>query len=1219
MLSVDDCYTILQAKCSANNRDFLVRHHIDSYNKLIDESIPENIIKNNPIVINVPRTETLKDKIIDEDDIQQKMSELGLNEDGIKFYRIKLYIEDIEYKKPSHLETTGYHLPIEPLEARRRNLNYSITYYVRRRAEVCAVFDEKNEIQLFEIKIPEKTEYFSLPCMIMSNGCNLKGLTPKELRAKGEDYFERGGYFISKGSEKIIVSQESQQFNYPLLFRNDSNLKKFAKKELVKKKMVTEIKVRMREKLKDTYLYTCSVNSKMDHQKHPSPFAVYLGYDEEGIIWVHIMNGYIQKPIPLHVMFYALGVTNDKEILEFCANDLENKPFLEVLTYGMSLPVQFTKTKKRKCFIGDQKTALEYIVEHLSKTQLERIEGMEDKTGVVINNIRQNMFPHVGEDFRVKMFYLGYMTNNLLKIITGQLNPTDRDNFGYKRVDVAGPLILSIFNYNRQRSNKNLNNNVLSVLKKNYQEISRSALTEILSKYIIKPNEISSGLKRSFNTGTWVDVENPQSQKKGVTMLVSRKSPLDTFAEYRKMTTPAINEQNAGIKLRRLQATQYGMICPYDTPEGMKTGLVKNIALLCHISIGQKEELLRKKILSSDETKKIDTILPSEIKNYSKIFLNGDYLGVTKKPEKLVKQLRKERQIGKLHYETSIVRDYDIDEVRVFTDKGRTMMPLIRCKNNKLLITVDDVNKLRNGKTTWTDLLLEGKLEYLDVQEIHHNVILAGNFLDLEKADPNLLNYTHCIIHPSQILGVSASIIPFSNHNPGARNLFQSNMGKQAMTVYVSNFGMRMDTNGNILFYPQVPLVSTRTAELFGYSENPTGRNSMVAIACMSGYNQEDSCMLNQSSIERGFFHCVSYKTYISECGNTDEFMKPNPSTTKGYNKKLNYSKLNTDGWVMPGIQVNSEDILIGKVSHMDKNSPSDWLYTDMSSDSRCKEESAIVDKVYIKENQDGRLFNKTTLRIDRPPIVGDKFASTAAQKSTVGITFKQYEMPFTESGMTPDIIINPHAMPKRMTIGHLVHQLFAKYAVKHGVIIDGTPYNETSVEDIMEKMEKEGMENDGKEVMYNGLTGRKYEARICFGPTYYQRLKHLVADKIHARAKGPYQLLTRQPLEGRSKNGGPRVGEMETGSLISHGLSLTMKERFMECSDKSKFYVCNKCGLLAIANEKENLYECRACSTSTDISAIEIPYASKVFIQMVYSMGISLRLITEKNRIVQV
>lgn len=540
-------------------------------------------------------------------------------------------------------------------------------------------------------------------------------------------------------------------------------------------------------------------------------------------------------------------------------------------------------------------------------------------------------------------------------------------------------------------------------------------------------------------------------------------------------------------------------------------------------------------------------------------------------------------------------------------------------------------------RITFDKLVDRGIIEFIDVEE-EETTLIAMSPLELSKNPHN--SYTHCEIHPAMILGVSASIIPFPDHNQSPRNTYQSAMGKQAMGVYASNFQGRMDSLGHVLYYPQRPLVTTKSMKYISFKNLPSGFNAVAAIACFTGYNQEDSLMFNQSAIDRGFFRSIAYRTYTCEekdYGNNGRFgdkegkivdsktkeriMKPNPILTAGC-RVQSYDKLDNDGLILPGTAVSGDDIIIGKVINIPQKG-------DQQSNKKQYKDSSIglrpselgrVDKVMLSVNKEENKFVKVKIRQIKVPQIGDKFASRHGQKGTMGMTYRQEDLPFTINGVVPDIILNPHAIPSRMTIGHLIECLAGKtISIAGRDEADATPFQsdaEFTVDNFSKELHSLGYQFRGNEVMYNPHTGKRMTAQIFLGPTFYQRLKHMVDDKIHARGRGVVQNLVRQPTEGRSRDGGLRFGEMERDCMIAHGAAKFLKERLFDVSDFYRVHVCDQCGLMAVANYTKNEYKCNRCTNykaeekkNVKIVQVNLPYACKLLFQELMAMSIAPRI----------
>jgi DNA-directed RNA polymerase II subunit RPB2 len=531
-------------------------------------------------------------------------------------------------------------------------------------------------------------------------------------------------------------------------------------------------------------------------------------------------------------------------------------------------------------------------------------------------------------------------------------------------------------------------------------------------------------------------------------------------------------------------------------------------------------------------------VSPTFLFNKVKIFINGAWVGISEEPHELFLMLKDYKHKGIINVYTSIVFDYKMKEIRVCNDGGRLSRPVLRVKDKNILITNSIITRLQTGEVTWEDLLTstnleESIIEYIDPAEQNASMIATTPNDLFSKESANFL-YTHCEIHPSTIFGILASCIPFPEHNQAPRNCYQCAQGKQAMGVYVTNYEGRMDKTAYVLNYPARPLVDTRIMNMIELNNIPSGCNVIVAIMTHTGYNQEDSLLFNQGSIDRGLFMATVYHTEKDEDkqkinGDEEIRCKPDASNTKGM-KMGNYSKVNSKGLIPENTIVNNRDIIIAKKTPI-KDCRNDHTklikFEDQSKIHRTTEET-YVDKNYINRNGDGYEFVKVRLRTTRRLVIGDKLSSRHGQKGTIGNIIPESDMPFTSSGVRPDIIINPHAIPSRMTIGQLKETILGKVLVELGLFGDGTSFSQFQVKDICTELQKLGYESNGNEIMYNALTGEQMECSVFIGPVFYQRLKHMVNDKAHSRSIGPMVNLTRQPAEGRSRDGGLRFGEME-------------------------------------------------------------------------------------------
>lgn len=591
------------------------------------------------------------------------------------------------------------------------------------------------------------------------------------------------------------------------------------------------------------------------------------------------------------------------------------------------------------------------------------------------------------------------------------------------------------------------------------------------------------------------------------------------------------------------------------------------------------------------------------------VFLNGTLIGTVKSGKEFIGKLKEKRRDGSLSKYMNVHMDEALNTVNIFLDKNRVIRPLIRVENGKSLLTDEHLEQLKREEIKWEDLVNQNIIEYLDPSE-EENAYIA-----LEEGDLNK-EHTYLEIDPISIFSVCTSLVPYANFNMSSRLNRGQKTQKQAMGIYALNFLTRLDTSVNVLHYPQRPLVRSYTESLLGDGK-VAGQNIVIAVTNYEGYNMSDAIVLNKSSIERGFGSSTYYRPYEATKskypgGQTDRICVPDKEV-RGYGIEEEYRYLEDDGIIYPEVMVKDEEVLVGRTS------PPRFLgklrtfgtaaSTTNDTSVRIRSgEDGIVSKIVITENEEGDRIITVKIRDTRKPEIGDKFASRHGQKGVVGRIVAREDLPFTASGIVPDVIFSPNSLPKRMTLGHIIEILAGKVGALNGRYVNGTSFDSEDVNDIRNELLSLGFREDGSETMYDGRTGEEFEARIFIGNMYYLRLKHQVSDKIQARSRGPVQLLTRQPTAGKAKQGGLRFGEMEKEALIAHGASMLMKERFS--SDRAEFYVCNKCKNLAIFDEFDGRAKCDICGEKTNVSKIELAYAFKLLLDELKSCGINPKLI---------
>jgi DNA-directed RNA polymerase II subunit RPB2 len=798
-----------------------------------------------------------------------------------------------------------------------------------------------------------------------------------------------------------------------------------------------------------------------------------------------------------------------------------------------------------------------------------------------------------------------------------------------KRVDLTGPLLNNLLRNYFNKLVKDMKKQIIREIN-NGSWKSNDDYENIITKTniykIIKSTTIEQGIKRALATGDF-GIKQINSNKVGVAQVLNRLTYLSSLSHLRRVNTP-IDKSGKLVPPRRLHNSTWGFLCPAETPEGQSVGVVKNLAYLSHITINSNSSGLYDYILPIIQS--LDTYNGSykDLDDFAKVFINGSWVGFTSEPEKVYNILKDKKYKGIINIYTSIIFNSKLKEIRVCNDAGRITRPLLKVKHNKILYTNSIIQRIKDDELNWDDLVVGIKLEdsiieYVDSYE-QNNAMIAMKPVDLLNNNNssganhnNIYHYSHCEIHPSTIFGILASCIPFPDSNQSPRNTYQSAMGKQAIGMYVTNYDNRMDKTAYVLTYPMRPLVETRIMNIIKLNNIPSGQQVIVAIASHTGYNQEDSLLFNKGAIDRGLFLATIYHTEKDEdkklFGTEEIRCKPDKTKTKNI-KFGNYDKLTSQGIMKENTLIEDRDIIIGKVIPIKENK-NDFTksvkFSDGSVSHRTHEES-YVDKNYIETNGDGYNFCKVRIRNFRKPVIGDKFSSRHGQKGTIGNIIPEEDMPFTANGLKPDIIINPHAIPSRMTIAQLKETLLGKVLLELGLFGDGTSFGEFDISNIIGKLNDLGYESKGNELMYNALTGEQLTMNIFIGPAFYQRLKHMVNDKQHSRSIGPMVNLTRQPAEGRSRDGGLRFGEMERDCMISHGASRFTKGRIYDASDAFSVFVCNKCGLIASFNNKEHIHYCNTCGNRNDFKYVEIPYACKLMFQELITMNIAPRIMCE-------
>lgn len=1166
-LSQEDAWVVIDKFFLENA---LVKQQIDSFDEFVVSTIGELIEDMGEISVYPER---------------QYVSGNELEQHGHQIKFGQVYVN-----KPVIYEADGEIRSLYPQEARLRSLVYSSQVFVDITVKQFEL-DRNGRFNVTDEPVNVKSfPYIKLgfvPIMLRSKFCSLHKKNDRDLTKVGECTFDQGGYFVINGSEKVMIAQERLANNHVYVFEKVQPHK---------------------------FLYVCETRSHIATGGRPTSTCQLQMSKAGGKLAIDGYQigctvPYIRSAVPVVIVFRALGFISDKDVLEHIVWDFSDSEMME----------RFRPSLEEASPCQSYTAALDYIGKRGSAENVSRSE----RIGYARDILQKEFLPHVGimENCEVKKaFFLGYTVHKMLMCSLGRIEEDDRDHWGKKRLDLAGPLLGGQF----RALFKKMTKDIEKYLQKSVDEGRPFNLATAMLN-----TTITDGLKYALATGNWGDRKNPT--KAGVVQVLNRLTYASALSHLRRCNAPFPKEGKLA-KPRMLHCTHWGMVCPAETPEGHAVGLVKNLALMSYISVGNSPGPILE-FLDLWGLESLEHVSCKQIGRSTKVFVNGNWVGVHNFPDEIVTRLRDMRRLKDIESETGIVRDIKERELRIYTDTGRICRPLfVVGDDQKLAIKRHHVQKMVAGTDAkgpdgdgegevkwWDNMLKTGLVELLDTEE-EETAMIAMKPNDLGSKEYST-TFTHCEIHPSMILGVCASIIPFPDHNQSPRNCYQSAMGKQAMGIYLSNFQVRMDTMAHTLHYPQKPLATTRAMEYMHFRELPSGVNVIVGIACYTGYNQEDSLIVNQSSIDRGLFRSSFFRTYNARAKtkagalNTahDELFE----IPTGIKSHKTYEKLDIDGLAEPGVRISPDDVLIGvTVPLVIKGPDGNPASIQRKDNSTCMRtnESGYVDSVMLTTDADGYKYSKVKVRNLRIPQIGDKFASRHGQKGTVGMTYRMEDMPFTCEGISPDIIVNPHAIPSRMTIGHLVETLLGKVSSLLGSEGDATPFmSGLTVEQISEALKTLGYQKHANECLYNGHTGRPLESLIFLGPTFYQRLKHLVEDKLHARARGQVTMLTRQPVEGRGRGGGLRMGEMERDCLVSHGAANFLRDRLYGNSDPYRVHVCDECGMIAIANLRKQTFECRFCDNKSKFSQIHIPYAGKLLLQELMCMCIAPRIFVDR------
>ena len=965
-----------------------------------------------------------------------------------KGVEVELRIDNIYVSNPYIYDESRKKIPITPQDARQKNLTYSSPVYV-------SLIEIKNGVRNYYDRIV----LANIPIMTRSNYCILSKYT----RAYNECLSDPGGYFIINGIDRVLVTQQRNNYNMVYVFEDKTH-------------------------------YRAEIRSMSEDTNHS--VLVQANIHING----NIMNfsiPHVKSNISLSVLMLAMDIS--KQQLMTHLELLFPKDMSTEIWNNIQYSIHYMYRELDSLNITNQQQALEYIGSH--GTKITSQTNVEEYAKQVIDI---ELFPHLGvfAEASKKIELLIYMAYRLYMVQYKQFTVHDRDNLSQKRFENSGILIAELF--------KSLYRSGVSELENDYEK--NTSVIDIFNKM---DSTITKNIKYCFSTGKW-GVQRNTYIRQGVSQVLNRLSFIAMISHLQRIVIP-VGKEGKNFKIRQIHPSSFGYTCMYETPEGQSCGIVLNMTLTTRTSEGHSHTFIHQ-ILQH----RLGYLIQNHIqKNWTIIFLNGTIIGYTEYPEQFAKEAKQLRFRKIFPEDISIGWDWIENEIRIYSDKGRLIRPFLTPKG------VEEYTQM-STLHSFSEAVEKGWVEWLDSNEVQTLVIAMYPH---EKGD-------YCEIHPSLLLGACAGAIPFLDHNQSPRNVYESSMMKQAIGMFATNYQYRYDAAFHTLDYPQRSLVSTQTARMVGMHEMPAGVNCIVAITTHGGWNAEDSIIINRSAIERGLFCSNTYHTYTFE----DKTYKgesckricvPPPNIQK---PEWNYYHLESNGIVRKGALVFRNDVIIGQVFQTVEYVDGERVER-VSDCSELSEEEGIVDRVESIDTPNGNRLIKVIIRQVRIPQVGDKFANMAAQKGTCALIIPQEDLPFTGEGIVPDIMMNSHALPSRMTISMLLEMIVGKNCLMKGELGDATPFSESSI-NIAQKLEdalvQNGFDRHGWETMYNGQTGKPLRSKIFIGTSYYQKLKHMVTDKIHARSYGQVQSLTRQPLAGRSKDGGLRLGEIKCSVSVA-------------------------------------------------------------------------------------
>lgn len=1220
-----------------------IAHHIDSFNVFISVGLPQI----------VTQLFSINEEIQNQRDKTPEDRKIKTIEINVKFTKATV-------GKPSMLmPQSGKSIPLSPAEARKRDLNYSAPLDISAIVTAKAYLHDSSEpiVRVGEIK---DYKIATIPTMVRSNNCHTssQNMTADALENMQEDALDHGGYFIIKGGEWVIDIMESRRFNYPHHFRNIGHKKEIVRLELISKpgddyENSREIRIKLLTTGEIVINLTSAPELKEGQNAIDIPFYIIFrifGWTSDREIFDNILFKYTDehgKPdiVSSHmqqILENALKANNDK--FGKAAHITERSELIEFFAKRTSVKMY------RGAAFSDENQMDESTRRYINDSTLKVLD--------------ENILPHIGlasDSRHMKLRYLALLIRKVLLVEMRIVESTDRDSLKNKRLYPAGRNYAKVFK-------TQFNIAIVEPVKKYLTaQFEKTPFTDVplveAFKNAINGPELEKALKQAITTGDKeIVIKSRTVPNRLASEQLHRKNQANVLSTERVIRVPnsSSNKQNKRAdEMRRVHPSYINSICPIQSADtGAQVGLVKQLSITAIISESGNSMELKDQLREDELVIPIERVFREQIaeKNLSLIMVNGDWIGCTEKGPWLIRKyiecrrgwnmssLRSkdgqytwshvygddgERSYGKskINEFVTIYWDTDVNEIHFTIDAGRCLFPMLIVRNNDeldvigqqilgskydpykntgfvqdVIITKEIITKIMRRELSVMDLHKMGYVDYLSPEELEKSLV-ADSIEELQQNRNNpLLRYTHCQI-PEAIMGLIALISPYAHKNEPTRTCYETNQAKQTDGPYALNWPFRWDKHAFYQYYNEVPLVST----LVNRYIYPNGLNVIVAIQIYNGDNQEDSILVNKSAADREMYSGSWFNIFKAELETGERFGNPEEYKTQNMKKHANYGLLE-NGFPKKGQIINKGDVIIGKSIKV-QGAKDERVFKDTSI-IYTEHEEAIVDAVvHDVKNAEEKHIAKVKISTVRKLGIGDKFSSRAGQKGMTSMEYAQMDLPFTERGEIAGLIINPHSIPSRMTINQLLEGQAAKLAALKGVIMDGTIYTKNDPYAIGLELEKLGYDYRGTEVMYNGFTGQFMDLRIFMTQCYYQRLQKFVVETVYSVSSGPTNLITRQPLEGKSNNGGLRLGEMEKDTLVVHGSGRFISSKLRDDSDGFDIYVCGNCGKLSIVNETIGLQKCKMCGDDAEIYKVPSAWASKLFIQELESMSVGCRL----------